>query len=223
MPLEESICVVMSRLGDWLERGNLSLPPFDDIEDFIYLKNREKVVVYVNPSYCSFYRLGRFPIGLHGDAFLEKAIAKVANATDELLEEGYRAIEVDHIGSGSDGSLYMLRTHKRSLAEFNRPEFWVLGVTRPIAKIASQGSPSGKTLADYAELYHKLSAEEREMCRLYAMGETTRVIANAQTVSPRTIELRRQKVLEHFGFERPIEIVKLLVRLQSNGLIDIDV
>lgn len=40
-------------------------------------------------------------------------------------------------------------------------------------------------------------------------------------MTPRAVELRRQRILDLFGFERPIEIVKLLLSFDSkeSGLI----
>ncbi len=214
---------VWNQFCHWMETGAHGLPNFDNSEDCVYLKNRERVVIYVNSKYFEFYGLKKLPIGNRGEAYLEKAIAAVGLQTDSLINEGYRSLEVDHVGPSADGSLHSLRTFKRSLAEFARPEIWILGITRPVARFNRPGAATSLTLADYAKIYEQLSEEETEMCRLFAMGEATRVIADAQGVSTRTIELRRQRVLEQFGFNRPIEIVKMLVRLQASGFIDIDV
>lgn len=220
---EYSMMTIWDQFCQWMEVDGQGLPNFDNFEDCVYLKNRDRVVVYVNSKYMEFYGPKKLPIGNRGEVYLEKAIAAVGIQTDLMIAEGYRSVEIDHIGPSADGTLHLLRTFKRSTAEFGRPEIWILGITRPVARFNTPGATVNLTLAEYAKLYLQLTEEEAEMCRLFAMGEATRVIADVQGVSSRTIELRRQKVLEQFGFHRPIEIVKLLVRLQASGFIDIDV
>ena len=44
-------------------------------------------------------------------------------------------------------------------------------------------------------------------------------IAAQVGISTRAVENRRQKIMDIFGFTKPIEIVKLLVRLEERGLL----
>ncbi len=48
-------------------------------------------------------------------------------------------------------------------------------------------------------------------------------IAELQGVSKRTIELHRTAILNSLGLPQPVDLIKLLVRLQENGLEDLRV
>ncbi len=76
-----------------------------------------------------------------------------------------------------------------------------------------------KSLAELFELFQSLDHTDQVTCRMDAKGECTKDIAQAVGLSPRAIELRRKKMFELFGVERPMELIRITIRLEENGLL----
>ncbi len=69
------------------------------------------------------------------------------------------------------------------------------------------------------DIFQSLDVIDQRTCRLDAKGETTKDIAAAVNLSPRAIEIRRRKMFELFGVERPMELVRITIRLEEHGLL----
>ena len=68
----------------------------------------------------------------------------------------------------------------------------------------------------------KLDTTDELICHGYLMGDTTKDIATKVGLTARSVEKRRQKIMDIFGFVRPVQIVKMLVRLEEHGLYKIE-
>ena len=55
-----------------------------------------------------------------------------------------------------------------------------------------------------------------------AAGHTQRTMAEMLGCTTRTVENRRNRIMDELGATKPIEIVKLMVRLAEHGLIQAD-
>ncbi len=71
--------------------------------------------------------------------------------------------------------------------------------------------------------FRQLEPSEREIAICLARGMSPAEIAELQGVSKRTIELHRTAILNSLGLTQPVDLIKLLVRLQENGLEDLRV
>jgi len=68
-------------------------------------------------------------------------------------------------------------------------------------------------------MFQQLSEVDRKICQGIALGDLTGEIAAMVGLTRRGVEVRRNKILEHFGFSRKAQIIRLLVRLEENGLL----
>lgn len=58
------------------------------------------------------------------------------------------------------------------------------------------------------DLYDTLSEREREVLKLLALGHTSREIANELSLSPKTVETYRSRIMEKLNFNTRPELVK---------------
>jgi DNA-binding NarL/FixJ family response regulator len=65
----------------------------------------------------------------------------------------------------------------------------------------------------------RTKALDRAICFGHGNGEQIKDIAAKVGMTRRSVENRRQKIMDLFGFKRPVEIVKLLVCLDERGLL----
>lgn len=59
---------------------------------------------------------------------------------------------------------------------------------------------------------HKLSRREREIFLLLADGDPNRVIAKKLSISPRTVETHRARVIKKLGFNSTTDLVRFAIR-----------
>ncbi|MFG0265152.1 MAG: helix-turn-helix transcriptional regulator [Rhodopirellula sp. JB055] len=90
---------------------------------------------------------------------------------------------------------------------------------RPVAFLKSDVAEEGPSLSESLLVFQQFDSVDRQICEAIAMGDTTSEIATVVGLTRRSVEVRRAKILERFQFTRPVEIVRLLVRLEENGLL----
>lgn len=99
-------------------------------------------------------------------------------------------------------------------------DFGILSMSRPITPIHHPVGTSFAHLEELFRLFRKLDEIDQEICHGIALGDTTCEIAQAVGLTRRTVEVRRGKIMELFGFSRKVQIVRLIVRLEENGYFD---
>ena len=92
-------------------------------------------------------------------------------------------------------------------------------LVRPVAILKADATEDGLSLSESLLVYQQFDSVDRQICEAIAMGDTTGDIATMVGLTRRSVEVRRAKILERLQFTRPVEIVRLLVRLEENGLL----
>jgi DNA-binding CsgD family transcriptional regulator len=200
--------------------GDRGEPP--DLEQFsvpVYLKNQERFLTLVNQPYQAVFSGGELPVGRHSDEVLNSTFSNISIESDALLMQHYTKIEFDHVGRGAGGKRFLFRTFKADLTRFRYPPYAIVGVTAPISQITTAEGSRDEVEALY-QVYTTFSAIDQQICTLFAVGESTRAIAERLNVSTKTVENHRNQVLRKLGFSKPVEIIRLLVRFEERGLMD---
>lgn len=192
----------------------------DQFESMIAIKGGDRTVSSENQSYRNHLLQGKSAIGKTLDDYLLPDISKTAQATDNLIVDGVPTLELEHLGIWDIGQHCIIRTFKKSLHEFASPEFRILVISRFKEFVNGPVIGTKRSLSEYVALFQGLDSIDQTICRRLVHGDATRDIANRVGLTPRSVELRRQKVLDLLGLQRPIEIVKLFVRLEENGLLE---
>ncbi|WDQ19300.1 LuxR C-terminal-related transcriptional regulator [Rhodopirellula sp. P2] len=90
---------------------------------------------------------------------------------------------------------------------------------RPVALLKTDAAEEGPSLSESLLVFQQFDSVDRQICEAIAMGDTTSEIATVVGLTRRSVEVRRAKILERLQFTRPVEIVRLVVRLEENGLL----
>jgi len=206
---------------NWALSSDAGNPLIDEFVDCVFIKRRSRSIAYANSAYHHFYAVSHSVTGTLSDGFLDQATMGVALKSDELLISSGRTVEFEHVSVGPGGISYHVKTHKRWITP-NRRELSILGITRIIEIVERPLPPTAERLASLAQKYESLDSDDRALCCLMAAGHSQRVMAELLGCTTRTIENRRNRIMKELGASKPIEIVKLMVRLAEHGLIAAD-
>lgn len=202
--------------GDWQ-----TIAALNDLPDAVYIKNAEGVLVEVNDAYLREFCPDGSPLGRSGTAFLDKSILEVSQQTDSLIVGGTNRVECEHVARLGDGRLCTVRTHKRSLAELGNPGLAILGVSRRERVLDDDEAAVRVKLADQNVTFRAMDESDRQICRLLGRGAKVREIADELQLTSRAVEQRKRRILETLELDQTIDLVKLLVRLQDGGFVDL--
>lgn len=189
------------------------------VEACVAIKNHERAIVHNNPAHQLFFSRVSSTIGNPTDVHSLYRSSKLAQNTDELIAEGIRSLDCEHEGRDVSGQSYSFRTFKCQLGELRDPNYFIFSMTRPIACLGKLEIDREKSLLDLLAIFQSLDAIDQRTCRMDAKGESTKDIAAAVNMSPRAIEIRRKKMFDLFGVERPMELVRITIRLEEHGLL----
>jgi hypothetical protein len=192
---------------------------FPGLEACVAVKNQERTVVYSNAPFKHFFSDHPIGIGSENASFVFGNPAQISQKTDGLILEGVQSIDCEHIEKDLEGRRYTFRTFKYRLVELQDPEFYFFCVSRPIAFLGSTESEKGKSLSELFRLFQSMDEVDRTICRLDAKGELTKDIAAAVGLTSRSIENHRSKMLVLFQVQRPMELIRITIRLEDHGLL----
>jgi len=214
----DEIAAVINR---WSVSDEPFEPPINSIVDCVYIKRSTRIISHANHAYVSFYGNGQSVTGMTGESFLDPAMVGIAQKSDDLLISSGWSVEFEHVSVRADGLSYQCKTHKRWLG-LNARGNSILGVSRVLSVIERPAQVTMQRLAAIAQKYESLDSNDRALCCLMAAGHSQRDMAELLGCTTRTVENRRNRIMEELGASKPIEIVKLMVRLAEHGLIPAD-
>ncbi len=136
-------------------------------------------------------------------ASLDPKYVKLSQLTDTIILDGVLSIEFEHVGRDAQGSQYVFRSFKRRLDELRDPEYHMLLFSRPISLVGDDDVKRRRDLNELFVLFRQLDELDRRICYEDARGELTKHIAANIGLTARSIELRRQKMLEHLDLNVP--------------------
>ena len=189
------------------------------LEACVAIKNQDRAIVYQNAAFQHFFTSGQNSVGRGNESLTFWKTVQVSQKTDDLIFEGARSIDCEHIGKDSAGRYYTFRTFKSTFAELQDPDFFLFGVSRPIAILGTTEAEKGKSLSELFRLFQSLDDIDQSVCRLDAKGESTKVIAAGVGLTSKSIENRRNKMIALFGVQRPMDLIRITIRLEDHGLL----
>ncbi|EKK04124.1 transcriptional regulatory protein [Rhodopirellula baltica SH28] len=189
------------------------------LESGVFLLDRERRLIAWNQALedlfveVEFTATETLPSGLPGE------MVQMLLGGSELIALG--AFELDYSFQSKDDRGRMCVWDVGSI----RREFHSGGsaisatLVRPVALLKADATEEGLSLSESLLVYQQFDSVDRQICEAIAMGDTTGDIATMVGLTRRSVEVRRAKILERLQFTRPVEIVRLLVRLEENGLL----
>lgn len=217
-PFREAVAQVEDSVTEWFSGSRSKAVNINQFAFPVYLKNRERVLSHVNSAYQIFFANEELPTGKHSDSILTESVAKVSAQTDAMMRDGYSRIELEHAGVGPGDIRYLMRTHKIDLSSHRYEPYAILGVSIPTRMLGDSGEQHSK-VEDLFLIYESFDQDDKQICSMYALGESTRSIAERIGRSAKTIENHRHRILDRLGLAKPVQIIRLLVRFEERGLI----
>lgn len=201
--------------------GEYDFEPLSEYEECVFLKNADGVVVYSNDAHRRRFTPEASPIGRVSSSYLDPLLAARGAKLESLLIEGCRFVECEHTGPCPDGSVYKIHAHKRSLKSLNAPGLAILGVLRLEKQSDDASATQRVNLAVACSKFRELSERDQEMCRLTALGVSSRELGERLGMTTRGVELRKQKAFAKLGVAKAVDLARLLTRLQDRGYLDL--
>lgn len=211
----------MALLQAAVARGGGDFSSLSTIADCVYLKNSDRVVVYSNDAHRRHFTPHSSPIGRTAASYLSATMASRGERLETLILEGCPYIECEHSGPCPDGGVYRIVAHKRSLKDLGFPGLAIMGLLR-MTRCDDGGAVAQQIdLSAAAARFRELTPRDQEMCRLTALGVSSRELGERLGMTTRGIELRKQKAFSRLGVGKAVELARLLTRLQDGGFLDL--
>ncbi|WP_162006760.1 helix-turn-helix transcriptional regulator [Roseimaritima sediminicola] len=191
----------------------------------VFIKGGDFRLLYTNPAYVQMFAQESVPVGRVGGSFLDDSLAAISDASDALISQGADRLIFDHFGSDSSGRRFLFRTGKRVISDKHNPGIAMLGVAKLIKIVGADSNPETRrlSLAQQWDRFQKLDTRDREIAVALARGDNLMVIAERHGITKRTVENRRNHLLERIGLNSPLDLAKAMVRFQENGFADFHV
>jgi hypothetical protein len=218
---EDEKDALIETLREWSQSDRSHELDLSSFESIVLIKNSYRTVTRENRASRRIIEGARS--GLVSDLVsqsLDPSYVKISQLTDSLVMDGVPWIEFEHLGRDKHGRQFVFRSYKRRLDELKDPEFFILVFSRPMKLVDDGDIERRRNLSELHSLFQQLDEIDRAICYGDTRGKTTKHIAASIGLTTRSVELRRNRIVEHFGFRQAIEIVILLVRLAEHGFID---
>lgn len=148
---------------------------------------------------------------------LNRTASRLAELADQMLQIGTATVQYEFEGATHAGDWYRWSTRKTRLPGLLLTGFGCLCITRPIAKTKPSVGASIALLEEQFSLFRSLDEIDQTICQGMTLGDSTEEIACEVGLTRRSIEVRRSKILQVFGFSRQVQIVRMMVRFEENG------
>lgn len=191
--------------------------------DAVYIKSVEGKILMSNKAYESMFSDEKLTLGRPGSSYLTDSVLEVARLSDSMLLAGCQMLQFDHVGHDSAGRDVRFRTYKRSLLGMGHPTMAIIGITRLLEVIGNSGVIRLNTLKDQWKSFSQLDDFDRGIAIGLGRGISVGDIAAEHNVTKKTIENHRSAILKTLELNSPVELIKLVVRLQENGFGDFGV
>lgn len=220
-PFRDSVARAMEIVENWRVDPNRA-SELDDLTDGVFVRNLERTLVLSNAAYRELFDPGQAATGRSSRVYLPPEMVRISDASDALLFEGVKSVEVEQESETAPGQRYDFLVHKRMLRGPEHPPYLV-GIVRPIARHAQGSQAPRADLRAAARIVAGFDDVDLRICRGICGGATNQALSVDQGMTTRAIEMRRQKILTQLGLNHTVELVKLLVRLQDRGHLDLGI
>jgi DNA-binding CsgD family transcriptional regulator len=223
-PTDQLLCQVADEafrhVKECVERGDWSFPLLAALPECVYISNAQGVLVYSNEAHRKHFSPNASPIGRTKRAFLSPAIADRADKIESLIFDGAPYVICENVGVGLNGATYHVVAHTRSLKTLTAPGLAILAILR-LSVVDDHAAVVKQTELSIAYAkFRELNARDQDICRLTALGVSSRELGESLEMTTRGVELRKQKVFAKLGVAKAVDLARLLTRLQDNGFID---
>jgi hypothetical protein len=210
---------IFDYLIHWHRAGGNVEANLDRFESMVAVKNTKRILTMSNLPFRTAFAGGRSVVGRGSETVLSGQVSSISGNSDQLLIDGVEWLEMEHLDywDGVDQCLFVV--HKRRLDEIKDPDYAILVISRVKSKVIHADQRKVLKLTEIAAIINQLGPIDLAICRGCERGDSLKEIAASVNLTTRSVENHRQRIMESLGFTRPVEIVKVMVRLEENGLL----
>ena len=192
--------------------------------DCVYLKSADKRLLFTNSACQRVFARESVTVGQLGESLVAPGLGRQSVLSDELILSGCTDLIFQHTGHDAKGMRMRMTTAKFSLLGLGHRSMAILGVTRIYEELGEDSDPRVRVsmLSERWSWFDSLDSDDRELAIQLVRGKSISQIAEDRGVSKRTVENRRGRVLKQLQVETPLELAKLLIKLQENGFGDLN-
>ncbi|QDT05789.1 Bacterial regulatory protein, luxR family [Rubripirellula lacrimiformis] len=196
------------------------LPLLETNSDSVYIKAADGTMLVCNRGYINLFAPGTDPTGRSTAAYLNEDLVTAARSSDLLVLSGADDVMFIHPYHDTKGHSLSLRTFKGSLLGLGHPRHAIIGISRLIGVNVSERRERLLPLGRSWAIYETLKQRDQEIAVWVARGERIKAIAENFHVSEKTIENSRNSTMKALHLGNPVDLIKLMVRLQDGGFAD---
>ena len=185
--------------------------------DAVCIKSVDGRILMSNEAYETMFSDEKLAIGRPDSSYLKDSVQEIARLSDNMLLAGCQMLQFDHVGHDSSGRDVRFRTYKRSLLGMGHPTMAIIGITRLLEVISNSGVIRLSKLTDQWKSFSQLDDFDRGIAIGLGRDLSVGDIATNHNVTKKTIENHRAAILKTLKLNSPVELIKLVVRLQENG------
>jgi hypothetical protein len=217
----DAVAQAIQIVESWLVDPNQAVE-LDPLPEGVFVRNLDGTLVLSNAAYRGLFEPGQASAGRSSRIYLSDDLRRISEATDALLLDGVKSIEMHHEFDGAPGQRYDLLVYKRLLRGAEHPPYLV-GVLRALARYETGVQTPRHDLKSAARVMGGFDEVDLKICRGICGGATNQALSAELGMTTRAIEMRRQKILSQLGLNHTVGLVKLLVRLQDRGYLDLGI
>ena len=217
---EQTARRICSNVFQTLRQGASPEPVIAGQGDPISIKDVEGRILLCNRAYNHTFVGSDSPAGRPATSFLAETVASVATHSDSLILGGCSFILFDHVGHDLGGRAIRFIRLKHSLLGLGHPTMAIIEVTRMVELLGECPEKPVRDLLDLWATFRQLDELDRNIAIGLAQGKSVSLIAQENGVTKKTIENHRSAIIRTLRFDSPIDLIKLVVRLQENGFGD---
>jgi len=160
----------------------------------IYSENR--VIRRCNTRFAEMF-------GYRADELVDSSLSRLYPSSDEFIKIGQIGAQ-KMVGSGRYRDERIMRRRSGDL-------FWC----RVRGQSLDPGAPFARAVWSFADISEtrpttEMTLRERQVATMMAEGQTSKEIARALDISPRTVEVHRARLMDKFGARNSLELVALI-------------
>ena len=217
---DEEKASILAAVFEWHHSEHSQPLDLDSFESMVAIKNLNRVITFENAAFRRYMLNEKSAVGSTLDSHFLPHLVKTSTDSDRLILDGVMNIEIEHLCRWENGRTVTMRTFKRRLDELKSPNYAIIVISRAKEFVGSTEAEKRKSLNEVLSVLLGMDETDRTICRGYVMGDSTKEIASRVGLTTKAVENRRHKIMDLMGVQKPIDIVKLMVRLEENGLID---
>ena len=196
---------------------------FSENQECVFLKDRSGRFIFTNESCKNFFsHQVTSPVGMKSSSLLPNSVREVSQLSDQLILAGCERLKFKHdLELHDEGPVKAITIKLPFFSEDNQKILGIIGLSQTLQPVGQRVNDA--ELQRLGLIVNAMREEEKQVARFVCDGISNKVIAKQLETPLRTIENRRRNILKKLGIDSTAELIKIMVRMEDAGLINLGV